>query len=97
MSVNWNPDQLVSLSSSLSDAFAGAFSAGQVRQVKQPAWTLKSLIRIIHTKLQGLSKFLLQGFRSRHSHPAQTPKDEWTTEALIRMSEAKASAFFCDR
>ena len=97
MSANWNASQFIHLSNSLSNAFLGVVSEGQVPEVKQQrSRTVKALIGMIRARLQRLSKFLLQSFRSKQSCSDQALEDEWTTEALIRMSQAKSSAFFVD-
>jgi hypothetical protein len=119
MSKNWNADQLVQLSNSLSDAFLlkaarpfgkGQFGKGQP-QPRQLGWNIKFNWKV--KSLRSFLQLLLQMGQSRwqggngwfqtlwvkRSAPASSRQpfsDAWTSDALIRLSEAKASAFFVD-
>jgi hypothetical protein len=107
MSKNRNADQWVQLSHCLSDTFL--LRANQpLRQrrstQKQTGWEIKALKSCLQTLLQSGQRKLREiqcWLRNLVEHPAlptsrQPCSDSWTTDALIQMSEAKASAFFVD-
>lgn len=107
MSKAWNSHQLIQLSSSLSHAFL-LEADGHLGKRQPQRWQPKSKVKSLRSFLQLLlqvSQFRLQRVnrwfqiwvrRSAPTLSSQPINDAWTTDALIRLSKAKASAFFVD-